>query len=112
MKHWSALIDKVGHLLALRVTPADVFHFAEAIPDATGESVTPVYVDPGSTGAGDAARSQGIERHVVKLRAAKRGFVLLPNRRVVERSFVVIIMCGVSSKTANEMPQFLPTCIS
>ena len=47
------------------------------------------YVDQGYTGenAATAAGAQGIELHVVKLPEAKRGFVLLPRRWVVERSF-------------------------
>jgi len=45
-------------------------------------------VDQGYTGerAAEAARGEGIEL-VVKLPAARRGFVLLPRRWVVERSF-------------------------
>ena len=35
----------------------------------------------------DAAQAQGIQLEVVKLPQAKRGFVLLPRRWVVERSF-------------------------
>ena len=47
------------------------------------------YVDQGYTGqrAAEAARAHGIELEVVKLPEAKRGFVLLPRRWVVERSF-------------------------
>ena len=94
-------VDTLGHLLALRVTPADVDdraavgHLAEAIQDVTGESVDLVYVDQGYTGttAAQAARAQGIELHVVKLPEAKRGFVLLPKRWVVERSFAWATRC-------------------
>jgi transposase len=94
-------VDTLGHLLALRVTPADVDdraavgHLAEAIQDVTGESVDLVYVDQGYTGttAAEAARAQGIELHVVKLPEAKRGFVLLPKRWVVERSFAWATRC-------------------
>jgi transposase len=55
----------------------------------TGENITLAYVDQGYTGeqAADAAKSQGISLHVVKLPEAKRGFVLLPRRWVVEKSF-------------------------
>jgi hypothetical protein len=44
--------------------------------------------DHGSTGADPAedAAAQGIRLEVVKLPEAKRGFVLLPKRWVVERS--------------------------
>jgi transposase len=47
------------------------------------------YVDQGYTGAKPigAAKQQGIALEVVKLPEAKRGFVLLPKRWVVERSF-------------------------
>jgi transposase len=88
-------VDTLGHLLALHVTPADeqdrdqVAVLAEAVQQATGESVELVYVDQGYTGddpEGDAA-SYGIHLEVVKLAEAKRGFVLLPKRWVVERSF-------------------------
>jgi len=46
-------------------------------------------VDQGYTGekARDAAAEHGIELEVVKLAEAKKGFVLLPRRWVVERSF-------------------------
>ena len=47
------------------------------------------YVDQGYTGptAAEAAQSHGIRLEVVKHPMAKRGFVLLPRRWVVERSF-------------------------
>jgi transposase len=88
-------VDTLGHVLALRVTAADaqdrgqVGELAMAVQHATGEHVTLAYVDQGYTGqsAADAAAEQGIELSVVKLPEAKRGFVLLPRRWVVERSF-------------------------
>ena len=47
------------------------------------------YVDQGYTGenAAAAAAAHGIHLQVVKLAEAKHGFVLLPKRWVVERSF-------------------------
>lgn len=94
-------VDTLGHLLALHVTSADaddraeVGQLAEAIQDVTGENVTVAYVDQGYTGekAAGAARAQGIELQVVKLPEAKRGFVLLPKRWVVERSFAWATRC-------------------
>ena len=88
-------VDTLGHLLALRVTPASegdraaVTKLAKAVQDATGESVTLAYVDQGYTGEQPAedAQAHGIALEVVKLPEAKRGFVLLPRRWVVERSF-------------------------
>ena len=88
-------VDTLGHLLALHVTPADeqdrdqVAVLAEAVQEVTGESVELAYVDQGYTGddAGGDAAEHGIDLEVVKLPEAKRGFVLLPRRWVVERSF-------------------------
>jgi transposase len=90
-----AAVDTLGHLLALVVTPANaqdraqVAALAAAVQDVTGESVDLAYVDQGYTGQqpeADAA-AHGIRLEVVKLAEAKRGFVLLPRRWVVERSF-------------------------
>ena len=66
---------------------------AEAVQEATGSSVELAYVDQGYTGetaekaAEKAAVEHSIRLEVVKLSEAKRGFVLLPRRWVVERSF-------------------------
>jgi transposase len=88
-------VDTLGHLLAVRVTPANegdraqVQQLAEAVQEATGHNVQVAYVDAGYTGkqAAEDAEGQGIRLEVVKLPDAKRGFVLLPRRWVVERSF-------------------------
>ena len=90
-----AAVDTLGELLALTVTPADVGDRAQvdalaaAVQDATGQTVTLAYVDQGYTGApaAEAAAAHGIALEVVKLPEAKRGFVLLPRRWVVERDF-------------------------
>jgi transposase len=86
-----AAVDTLGHLLALHVTPADaqVAQIAEAVQAVTGQHVTLGYVDQGYTGADpvEAAAAHGIRLEVVKHPEAKRGFVLLPRRWVVERSF-------------------------
>lgn len=88
-------VDTLGHLLAAHVTPADeqdraqVARLAQAVQDATGSSVELAFVDQGYTGQtpAQAAAEHGIRLEVVKLPEAKRGFVLLPRRWVVERSF-------------------------
>ena len=88
-------VDTLGNLLALHVTPAnaddraEVGRLAKAVQAATGNSVELAYVDQGYTGDKPAAAAdkQGIRLEVVKLPEAKRGFVLLPRRWVVERSF-------------------------
>jgi len=90
-----AAVDTLGHLLAVKVTPANeqdraqVKELAQAVQAATGENVTLAYVDQGYTGeqpAADAAQ-QGMKLEVIKHHEAKKGFVLLPRRWVVERSF-------------------------
>ena len=94
-------VDTLGHLLALHVTPADVgdreavARLAADIQDATGDTVTLAYVDQGYTGeaTAGAAAAEGIALEVVKLPEAKRGFVLLPRRWVVERSFAWATRC-------------------
>lgn len=90
-----AAVDTLGHLLAVKVTAANeqdraqVKELAQAVQAATEENVQLAYVDQGYTGAQPAADAaqQGITLEVVKHHEAKRGFVLLPRRWVVERSF-------------------------
>ena len=88
-------VDTLGNLLALVVTPANeqdraqVGELARAVQEVTGESVELAFVDQGYTGetAAEGAGTHGIRLEVVKLSEAKKGFVLLPRRWVVERSF-------------------------
>jgi transposase len=90
-----AAVDTLGHLLTLHVTPADeqdraqVLELARRVQEITQENVELAYVDQGYTGeaAEQAAARHGIQLEVVKHTEAKRGFVLLPRRWVVERSF-------------------------
>ena len=88
-------VDTLGHLLALKVTPANqqeraqVGALAAQVQAVTEKQVQIGYVDQGYTGADPAAQAaqEGIDLLVIKLPEAKRGFVLLPRRWVVERSF-------------------------
>jgi transposase len=88
-------VDTLGHLLALLVPPANeqeraqVEELAMAVQAVTGEHVELAYGDQGYTGEEPAAAAaeHGIQLAVVKLPEAKRGFVLLPRRWVVERDF-------------------------
>lgn len=81
--------------MALHVTPANeqeraqVKQLSEEVQEATGDSVEVAFVNQGYTGEQpeEDARTAGIELIVVKLVEAKKGFVLLPRRWVVERSF-------------------------
>ena len=90
-----AAVDTLGHLLALHVTPANeqdraqVAELARRVQEATDLTVEIAFVDQGYTGeaAAQAAQTEGIRLEVVKLPEARKGFVLLPRRWVVERSF-------------------------
>ena len=90
-----AAVDTLGHLLAMHVTPASaqerdqVAVLAAAVQAATGDAVEVAFVDEGYTGEEPAAAAEahGIRLEVVKLPEAKRGFVLLPRRWVIERNF-------------------------
>lgn len=110
-----AAVDTLGNLLALRVTPANeqdrqqVKQLAQEVQKVTGHSVELAYVDQGYTGeqaAQDAAR-KGIELEVVKLPEAKRGFVLLPRRWVVERSFGWLARFRRLSRDYERLPKTL-----
>lgn len=88
-------VDTLGHLLTLHVTAANeqdraqVEQLAQQVQAVTEEHVEVAFVDQGYTGdqpATDAA-AHGIQLEVVKLPTARNGFVLLPRRWVVERSF-------------------------
>lgn len=74
-------VDTLGHLLALQVTPANeqdraqVADLTAAVQEATGA----VPAEP--------AGANGIDLAVVRQPWAKRGFLMLPRRSVMERSF-------------------------
>lgn len=67
---------------------AEVAALAAEVQAVTGGTVELAYVDQGDSGdaVGTDAAAQGVAVDVVKLPEAKRGFVLLPRRWVVERS--------------------------
>ena len=90
-----AAVDTLGNLLALTITAANeqeraqVAELARQVQQVTGGTVEIAYVDQGYTGAvaAEQARQSSIELEIVKHTEAKRGFVLLPRRWVVERTF-------------------------
>lgn len=108
-------VDTLGHLLALLVTAADaqeraqVGELAAAVQDATGETVEVAFVDQGYTGEepAQAAADRGIRLEVVKLPEAKRGFVLLPRRWVVERSFAWLARFRRLARDYERLPETL-----
>ena len=79
----------------MRVTPAsaperaEVAALAEAVQRIIGENAEVAFVEQDHTGDEpvDAAAQHGIRLEVIEHTEAKRGFVLLPRRWVVERSF-------------------------
>jgi len=90
-------VDTPGHLLAVHITPANeqeraqVAELAHQVQTVTGQTVKVAFADQGYAGEdpAQAAREEGIDLQVIKLPQAKKGFVLLPRRWVVERSWVV-----------------------
>ena len=108
-------VDTLGHLLALTVTAANeqeraqVGALAEAVQQATGDTVQIAFVDQGYTGeaATAAAAEHGIRLEVVKLPEAKRGFVLLPRRWVVERSFAWLARFRRLARDYERLPELL-----
>jgi transposase len=87
-------VEPLGHLLALHVTAANeqdrspVRTLAAKVQAVMGNAVAVAFVDQGDTGdqAAQDAQAQHMRLEVVKLPEAKKGFVLLPRRWVVERS--------------------------
>jgi transposase len=88
-------VDTLGHLLALHVNPANeqdraqVAQLAEQeqdVTDASAEGASVDQVDIAGRARQDAA-DHGMQLKVVKRPQAKKGFVRLPRRWVVERRF-------------------------
>jgi transposase len=108
-------VDTLGNLLALVVTPASeqeraqVDALVEQVQEATSQSVELAYADQGYTGEEPvlAAAAHGIHLEVVKLAEAKRGFVLLPRRWVVERSFAWLTRFRRLSRDYERLPETL-----
>lgn len=80
------------------------------LPEFAGQSVELAYVDQGYTGEQPArdAKQHQIELSVVKLAEAKRGFVLLPRRWVVERSLALGRKCITRSRRFQRHPGGCP----
>lgn len=108
-------VDTLGHLLALLVTPANeqdreqVAELAQQVQAITGQSVEVAFVDQGYTGEQplEAAAAQGIRLEVIKLPQAKKGFVLLPRRWVVERDFAWMARFRRLARDDERLPQTL-----
>lgn len=108
-----AAVDTLGYLLAVLVTPADaqdreqVAALAAAVQEATGQTVELAFVDQHYTGEKPAAAAaeHGIRLEVIKLAEAKHGFVLLPRRWGVERSFAWAARFRRLAKDDERLPE-------
>ncbi len=106
-------VDTLGEFLALVVTPADegdreqVEELAARVQETTGGTVELTWVDQGYTGeeAAEAAAGWGIRLEVVKLPGSRKGFVLLPRRWVVERSFAWLSRFRRLAKDYERLPE-------
>ena len=108
-------VDTLGHLLAVHITPANeqeraqVAPLCEAVQEATGETVRLAWADQGYTGEepNRQASEHGIDLQIVKLPEARKGFVLLPRRWVVERSFGWLARFRRLSRDYERLPEVL-----
>src|SRR5215203_1858414 len=95
-------VDTLGHLLALKVTPANeqdraqVADLAKELQAATGESVQVAFVDQGYTGRGCRARS-GRPRHPFGSGQTSRGQTrLCPAAKALGRGALLWLACAFS----------------
>ena len=81
----------------------------EAVQEATGETVKLAWADQGYTGehARQDAHASEIDLQIVKLPEARKGFVLLPRRWVVERSFGWLSRFRRLNRDFERLPQVL-----
>ncbi len=109
------VVDTLGHLLTLMSTPANeqdraqVHELCVQVQEVTGVKVEVAFADQGYTGqetAQDAADG-GVELIVVKRPEATKGFVLLPKRWVVERSFAWLSRFRRLGRDLERLPEML-----
>jgi transposase len=106
-------VDTLGEFLTLMVTPANesdrqlIEELAARVQEATGGTIEVAFVDQGYTGAeaAEQAAGWGIRLEVVKLSEARTGFVLLPRRWVVERSFAWLTRFRRLAKDYERLPE-------
>ena len=118
-------VDTLGHLLAVLTTPqgeqdrAQVFDLCLEVQEATGVKVEVAFADQGYTGRQTAleATEVGVELVVVKRPEASKGFILLPRRWVVERSFAWLSRFRRLGRDLERLPStlvgfhFLAACV-
>ena len=108
-----AAVDTLGNLLALSITPANqgdrsqVEALCDAVQEVTGHEVEVAFVDGGYSGVEtekEAAKHK-VKLQVVKVQGARKGFVLLPKRWVVERSFAWVTRFRRLAKDYERLPE-------
>jgi transposase len=109
------VVDTLGHLLTLKVTAANeqeraqVEDLAAEVQALTSGEVELCFADQGYTGEEpkQVAAALGVQLEIVKLPEAKRGFVLLPRRWVVERSFAWMTRFRRLARDFERLPETL-----
>lgn len=87
---------------------------AREVQHVTGQTVKPAFADQGYRGdtATQAACDEGMEWQVIKLPEAKKGFVLLPRRWVVEHSFGWLDRFRRLARDYERLPETSQACTS
>lgn len=108
-------VDTLGYPLAVQAMPADEQDRAQVAPlldqvqEVTGRNVEVAYADQAYSGEDTAAvtQTQGVELVIVKREKGQKGFVVLPKRWVVERSFGWIARCRRLLRDFERLSQVL-----
>ena len=103
------LKQRVDRLWRVGDDRAQVEELAAKVQEATEDSVQVAFVDQGYTGedAERAADGWGIQLQVVKLPEARKGFVLLPKRWLVERDVAWLSRFRRLAKEYERVPETL-----
>ena len=107
-------VDTLGQLLSVVITPANeqerdqVGELCQRVQEITGQTVQVGFADQGYTGedAEYAAAVHDIDLQVIKKPEGQTGFVLLPRRWVVERSFA---WCSLFRRLARDYERLSTT---
>lgn len=110
-----AAVDTLGHLLTTLANEQNrhpVGALTKAVQEVTGSAVEIAFVDQGYSGERplEAAKANGIELELVKLPETGHGFVLLPRRWVVERSFAWVTRFRRLAKDYERLSETLWAC--